>query len=240
MKTLTFIAIVLCSGAIAGTILALINQGVVEPFLEKAIDLENQKAAAEGEIINPNEIAAYRLWQKGGSVAGGAVLGLSYGALFGLVFAYARNMMPGQNNTKKALVLAGIMWFVLYLVVAFKYPANPPAVGNPETIYYRQALYMAMLAISGMAALGAGFVYRRMKSESRKFIAPAIYAAVVIAAFLALPPNPDTISAPMDLVISFRVASAATMTAFWVIMGLILGAFWDRLKPHETTRIRTV
>jgi predicted cobalt transporter CbtA len=149
-------------------------------------------------------------------------------------------MMPGSNNTKKALVLAGIIWFVLYLVVAVKYPANPPAVGDPETIYYRQALYVAMLAISGLAALGAGVVYHRMKAGARKFIAPGIYAAAVIAAFLALPPNPEAISAPMDLVISFRVASAATMTAFWIIMVLILGAFWDRLKPHETTRIKTV
>ncbi len=240
MKTLTFIAIVLCSGAIAGTILALINQAVVEPFLEKAIDLENQQAAAKGEIINPTEIAAYRLWQKGGSIAGGAVLGLSYGALFGLVFAYARNVMPGSNNTKKALVLAGIMWFVLYLVIAFKYPANPPAVGDPETIYYRQGLYIAMLAISGFAALGAGIIYRKMKAGSKKFIASGIYAAAVIAGFLALPPNPDTISAPMDLVISFRVASAATMTVFWIIMGLILGVFWDKLKPHEKTRIKTI
>ena len=28
------------------------------------------------------------------------------------------------------------------LMVAIKYPANPPAVGDPETIYYRQSLYV--------------------------------------------------------------------------------------------------
>ena len=36
MKTLTFIAITLFSGAIAGTLLGLINQVVVEPFIDKA------------------------------------------------------------------------------------------------------------------------------------------------------------------------------------------------------------
>ena len=69
MKALTFIAITLLSGVIAGTILALVNQGVVEPFIEQAIELENQQAAANGEIVNPTELAAFRLWQKGGSIA---------------------------------------------------------------------------------------------------------------------------------------------------------------------------
>ena len=46
------------------------------------------------------------------------------------------------------------MWFVLFLVPALKYPANPPAVGNPETIYYREGLYIGLVAISGFSALG--------------------------------------------------------------------------------------
>jgi predicted cobalt transporter CbtA len=42
----------------------------------------------------------------------------------------------------------------------------------------------------------------------------------------------------MDLVMGFRVASAITMTVFWVVLGSIVGVFWDKLKPHETTRIK--
>jgi hypothetical protein len=33
-------------------------------------------------------------------------------------------------------IVASIMWFVLFLMPALKYPANPHAVGDPETIYY--------------------------------------------------------------------------------------------------------
>lgn len=240
MKALTFIAITLLSGALAGTVLGLINQGVVEPYLNAAIDLENQAAAAEGEIIDPAELAAYRIWQRSGSVAAGAVLGTSLGALFGVVFAYGRNLLPGATNLKKALVLAGIMWLALYLVPAIKYPANPPAVGDPETIYLRQGLYLAMIAISGFAALGIGATYRKMPEKSRRLVAPAIYAAIVATAFFALPANPDEISAPMDLVNAFRIASGATMTVFWVVLGAILGALWDRTKPHETARIKAL
>lgn len=240
MKTFTFIAITLLSGAIAGTILGLVNQGIVEPYLSAAIDLENQAAEEQGEIINPSEFATYRIWQRTGSVVAGAVLGLSLGALFSLVFAYSRNALPGSTNLKKALVLAGIVWLTLYLVPVLKYPANPPAVGDPETIYLRQGLYLAIIAISGSAALGLGMAYKKMPVKSRKFLAPAIYAAIVAIAFFALPANPDAVSAPADLVNAFRLASGVTMTMFWFVLGAILGALWDRTKPHEAARIKAL
>jgi hypothetical protein len=40
MKTLLFLAITLISGAIAGTILGIINQGIVEPYIDKAVNIE--------------------------------------------------------------------------------------------------------------------------------------------------------------------------------------------------------
>ncbi len=118
MKTITFIAITLIAGAIAGLILALLNQGIIEPYLDQAINIENQNAIAHGEVINPQEFNDYRVWQKSGEIAAGATLGVSLGALFGVVFAYARNSIPGSNNIKKALILAAIMLLVIYIVPA--------------------------------------------------------------------------------------------------------------------------
>jgi len=238
MKTKTFIAITLLAGAIAGTFLSTINQGIVEPFIERAIALENQKAAMTGEMINPLQFENYRMWQKGGEIAAGTILGTSYGALFGIVFAYSRDSMPGSNNKKKALILAGIMLIVLYIVPGLKYPANPPAVGDPETIGVRQSLYIAYLSISGLSALGLAFVYRRLgKIQSRKAIISAIYAGIMLTTYFAMPANPDAIAAPIDLVTSFRIVTAFTIGMFWGLLGLILGAFWDKTKPHETARI---
>ncbi|TLY07422.1 MAG: CbtA family protein, partial [Thaumarchaeota archaeon] len=37
MKTITFVAITLISGAIAGTILGAVNQIIVEPYVDRAI-----------------------------------------------------------------------------------------------------------------------------------------------------------------------------------------------------------
>ncbi|MEP0825420.1 MAG: CbtA family protein, partial [Nitrososphaera sp.] len=204
-----------------------------------AIQLEMDGAVQSGEIINPIEFAAYRFWQRGGEIVAGTILGLSLGSLFGIVFAYGRGLAPGSTNLKKALFIAGIMWLALFLIPALKYPANPPAVGDPETIYQRQGLYLAFLAISGLSALGLALIYNRanIAAPAKRVVIPAIYVAIVAGAYFAMPANPDEISAPMDLVVSFRIVSALTITMFWALLGIIFGAFWDKLKPHETARI---
>jgi hypothetical protein len=58
MKAITFIAITLLDGAIAGTILGTINQVAVEPYIEHAIELEMQNTAQSGQVINLAEFAA--------------------------------------------------------------------------------------------------------------------------------------------------------------------------------------
>ena len=165
---------------------------------------------------------------------------MSVGALFGVVFAYSRPSLPGSSNKKKAIILAGIMGTVLFIIPALKYPANPPAVGDPDTIYYRQTLYVAFLAISGFSALGLAMLYRKMgSSQTKRALVLGAYAAIMTSAFMLMPPNPDQITVSMDLVTGFRIASAMTMITFWGVLGLIFGAFWDRLKPHETAKLNT-
>ena len=249
MKAITFIAITLLAGAIAGTILGAINQVAVEPYIERAIELEmlqQNTTAQSGQVItNPAEFAAYRFWQRGGEIIAGTILGLSIGSLYGIVFAYTRGSISGTNNNKKkALIVAGIMWLVLFLMPALKYPPNPPAVGNPETIYYRQSLYVAFLAISGFSALGLAFLYRKMmmassnNTKKKAIIIPsALYAAIMAGAYMAMPANPDPINAPIDLVIGFRITTAITISVFWALLGIIFGTFWDKLNPDETARI---
>ena len=43
MKIFAFISLTLLSGAIADALLGLINQGIVEPFIDKAIGIETQR-----------------------------------------------------------------------------------------------------------------------------------------------------------------------------------------------------
>ena len=245
MKTLAFILITLISGAIAGTILGLINQLLVEPYIDQAIEIEVQNTMASGEPVDLDELVQYRLWQKGGEIVAGTILGTSISALFGIVYVYSRDSLPGSNNKKKGLILAGIMFFVIFLIPALKYPANPPAVGDPETIEYRESLYIGMLVISGFTALGVAILYRSLgqnRKESRKIIVPAIYAVIVAFAFAVLPNNPDEVAISADLLMNFRIVTIVTMGIFWGALGILLGSFWDVVKPHETRapKLRTV
>jgi predicted cobalt transporter CbtA len=241
LRAFTFVIVTLLPGAISGTTLGVLNQALVEPYIDRAISIETQNAIKEGEVVYPVELQNYRLWQKAGEIAAGAILGTSLGALFGIVFVCSRSsllLLHSDSNVKKALILAGIIWLVLFLIPALKYPANPPAVGDPGTIYYRESLYIGLLAISGFSALGLALLYRmlgnRINNKNGIIVVSAIYAAIIVGAFLVLPPNPDRITAPADLVQGFRIASAFTMSIFWGLLGVTLGAFWDRLKPHET------
>jgi Probable cobalt transporter subunit (CbtA) len=81
VKTLTFLAITLLSGAIAGTLLGLINQVVVEPFIDKAIGIQTQRAVNTGENIDPVQQLHYRMWQKGGEVVASTIYGISLSAV---------------------------------------------------------------------------------------------------------------------------------------------------------------
>jgi len=240
MNSISLLAVTIFSGAIAGTILAIINLGLVEPYIDSAISLETQRKISSGENVDMAELVHYRIWQKGGAIAAGAVYGISLGALFGIVFAYGRKALPGKNNRQKALFLAGILWIVLYLMVAIKYPANPPAVGDPETIYYRQSLYVAYLVISGFTALALALAWNRVQLEYKKILFPLIYAAVMIVAYIGLPPNPDKIGISMDLIHTFRIVTALTIGIFWGILAIVFGSLWDRFIPREEPKFATM
>ncbi len=242
MKTGHFIGIVLLAGCFAGIIHGAANLAIVEPYLDEAIGIENQNLFASGEEKDTPqfwvEYSAYRDWQKGGQVLAGAILGTSIGALFGIVFAYSRKILPGQHNVKKALVLAGIMWLTIYLIPFLKYPANPPTVGDSETVVLRATLYLAFIAISGFSVIG--FYQLSKKFQGRKKLVAVIgYAAFMTAMFVVMPPNPDEITAPMELVNGFRVMSVVAVSVFWLALGIILGLFWQKIQPDKPIQTQT-
>ncbi len=236
MKTLHFLAIVLIAGLVAGLVHGLANIIIVEPYLDNALGIENQRLFASGEAKDTQQFwqkfADYRIWQKQGSIVAGAMLGVATGALFGLVFAYSRHTLPTQNDITKALALAGIMWTTLFFIPFLKYPANPPTVGDPITIVLRTSLYIAFLALSGLGALGFSRLYKKM--HSKRFLAFLGYAGFISVVFFVMPPYPDKIVISMDLVNGFRTVSVITMTIYWLANAFILGVLWQRFQPHIT------
>ncbi len=234
MRTAIFLAIVLVSGALAGTIHGMANLAIVEPYLDQAIGIENQNLFASGEEEDTPqfwvEYSSYRDWQKGGQVLAGAILGTSMGALFGIVYALSRNSLPGKNDLRKTFVLAAVMWVTIYLIPFLKYPANPPTVGDAETVVLRSILYLSFIAISGFGAVGFYQFYKRLQSKS-KIAAFVGYAVFIVVVFALMPPNPDEVTAPVDLVNGFRAMSVVAVSVFWVSLAAILGMFWNKFRP---------
>lgn len=57
-------------------------------------------------------------------------------------------------------------------------------------------------------------------------------------AFVIWPLNSHDINIPYTIRVTqnFRVITVITMDIFWEILGILLGSFWDKAKPHEATR----
>ena len=206
MKSALFIAIVIISGALAGAIHGTVNFAIVEPYLDQAIGIENENLFASGEEEdNPQfwaDYEEYRVWQKSGQVLAGMILGIAMGSLFGIVYALSRNSLPGKNDVTKAVILAAIMWLTIYLIPFLKYPANPPTVGDAETVVLRSILYISFIAISGFGALGFYKLSQKLQSD-KKYLGILGYVIFIVIAFFVMPENPCEITAPMYLVKEF-------------------------------------
>ena len=233
MKSVYFIVIVLVSGFTAGIIHGAVNLAIVEPYLDQAISIENQNLFATGLAEDTPqfwaEYSSYRDWQKRGQVLASGILGMSIGALFGIVFAYSRNALPKGHTIKKTFVLAAIMWLTIFLIPFLKYPANPPTVGDADTVVLRSILYLSFIAISGFSAVGFSRLYKKLESK-KKYFAFVGYAVFITAVFFIMPPSPDEVTAPMDLVNGFRTMSVMAVTTFWIAEAIILGLPWQKYK----------
>ena len=233
MKTITFITIVLVSGALAGLVHGTINFALVEPYLDQAIGLENESLFASGDAEDTLEFWAeyesYRIWQKSGQVLAGVILGLAMGSLFGIVYALSRNSLPGKTDVTKSVILAGIMWLTIYIIPFLKYPANPPTVGDGETVMLRAILYVSFIVLSGISVV----IFYKISGKfqnNKKYFGLIGYIIFITILFFIMPENPDEITAPMNLVNEFRLMSVFGVSSFWISVGLILGLLWKKFE----------
>ena len=232
----------LLSGFSAGIIQGVTNLALVEPYLDKAIGIENQNLFDSGEAKDsPSfwvEYDSYRNWQKGGQILAGGILGMSIGSLFGIIFAFSRKILPEGHDAKKALILAAIMWFTIFFIPFLKYPANPPTVGDPNTVVLRGILYLSFIAISGFGALA--FYHLSKKLQKRKKIISIIgYAVFMSIVFTIMPINPDEMTASIELVNGFRMMSILTVSIYWISNAIILGVLWQRFHPDKPIYTKT-
>ena len=164
-------------GIVAGILCFAFLNVVGEPQVDRAIAFETQLDEAKAKATpmprwpkalsmpkeEPGPELVSRPVQAGiGLFTGVMVYNAAFGGLFALVFAltYGRMGDFGPRATSALLAAAGIV--AVYIVPNLKYPANPPSVGDPDTIGMRTALYFAMIAISLAAMIGAAMLRRRL------------------------------------------------------------------------------
>ena len=127
------------------------------------------------------------------------------------------------------------------MVPALKYPANPPAVGDPTTAGDRAVQYAALLALSIALAVVlvrlSAWLRSRIDDPTRLL---AIAAATLVAyglLLIALPGTPDAIHpvVPAKLVWDFRVQSLGGLALMWAVIGLGLGWALERAVTSTPT-----
>ena len=88
------------------------------------------------------------------------------------------------NNVLLSLAASGFV--AVYLVPYLKYPANPPAVGNPDTIGTRTGLYFVMIVLSIIAMFVVEWWIANPSSTPRIWARPAFRALAYNACLYAI------------------------------------------------------
>src|SRR5262249_21982738 len=137
----------LARGLLAGVIAGLLAFGFArifgEPPIDHAIAFEEQLAQAKGEAPEPELVS--RTTQAGiGLFAGVVVYGAAMGGFVSLAFAFLHGRLGRLGARATSALVAGGGFLAVVLVPFVKYPANPPSVGNPDTIGYRTELFFLM------------------------------------------------------------------------------------------------
>ena len=244
----------LIRGMLAGVLAGLLAFGFAKIFGEPQVDhaiafetlLDEQKAKAEmstmstattGSMSMPAaeepELVSRQTQAGLGLFTGVVVYGAAFGGLFALVFAYAYGRIGSLSPRATAALLAGAAFVALVVVPELKYPANPPSVGNPDTIGQRTGLFLVMIIISIAAMVIAAGIGRRVAARiggwNACFVGGAFFIVVIAIAQILLPAINEVPEAfPADLLWRFRVASLGIEAILWTTIGLVFGILAEK------------
>jgi predicted cobalt transporter CbtA len=227
------------AGVVAGLLVFVLARWIGEPQVDRAIAFETSLAQAKGEAPEP-EIVSRRIQSGLGLLTATVVDGAAVGGIFALVFAFAYGRLLVGSPRALSGVLAVLGFVVIAVVPALKYPANPPSVGNPETIGIRTGAFFLMIGISVAAAILAvqleRRLHRRLGAWNASLLAVLLFV-VVTASVSHFLPNFDEVPAgfPVTLMWKFRVAALGMQVLMWGTLGFFFG--WLAEKELTTRRL---
>lgn len=235
LTAMTIVGRAVVAGVAGGLLTALFVVLVGEQSIEAAIALEEASTSA---VDDATEVSRQV------QVAGGALAVVLYGVLTGVVFgtvlAAVRHRLPAADDFRRSVLLAAVGFAAVALLPAVKYPANPPAVGDPDTITERTVAYLTLVAAGLVVAAGCALLHRRLRDRFDQPTAATLAtvgASVAVVALLILwPASPDRVPAgfPGDLLWRFRLQSLTSLAIQWATLGLGTGWLLTRTAapPH--------
>ncbi|MET7620774.1 CbtA family protein [Streptomyces sp. NPDC005408] len=216
----------LIAGAFALAVAYLLGEGPVDA----AIAFEESHSHEHGG----EELVSRTMQSTAGLATGVLVFGVAIGGIAALAFCFALGRIGrfGPRATA-ALVALGALLSV-YVVPYLKYPPNPPAVGDPDTLGKRTTVYFLMILLSVLLAIAAVILGKRLAPRLGNWNATvAAAAAFVVAAGLAFAFLPSFNEVPKDfpatVVWEFRLATLAIQVTVWTVFGLVFGHLAERL-----------
>ncbi|MFE6717065.1 CbtA family protein [Streptomyces albidoflavus] len=247
MNTLSVRALLvrgMLAGLAAGVAALLVAYFLGESRVDAAIALEEHAAGGHHEHGGGEEELVSRAMQATGGLATGVlVFGVAIGGIAAIAFCVALGRIGrfGPRATAAFVALGGLI--AVYVVPFLKYPANPPAVGDGDTIGKRTALFFLLVLLSVLLAVGAVILGRRLAPRlgnwNATVAAGAAFLLAVTLAYVFLPSynevGPDF---PGQLLWQFRLATLAVQAVLWAVFGLVFGALAERLLTPESARPR--
>ncbi len=231
----------LIAGICAGLFAFGVGRVIGEPAVDRAIAFEERSAPPSDEPAEA-PIVTRTVQSTIGLLTAAIAFGLAIGGLFALAFGFVYGRAGQADPARTAAWLAAAAFVVVFLVPFLKYPANPPAVGNPNTIDHRTGLYWAMLAVSLGGAVGAlrfrHYLGSRMSGRSASLSAIGSYIVVVLFAGLTLPGVHEVPGDfPAVTLWAFRQATVGIQLTMWATIGIVFGSLAQRIMKRSDPRL---
>ncbi|MEU9486096.1 CbtA family protein [Streptomyces decoyicus] len=227
------------AGLAAGVVALVVAFLLGEPRVDAAIAFEEAHSHGHGHEV---EVVSRGMQSTAGLATGVLVYGVALGGIAALVFCFMLGRI-GRFGARTTAALLAAAALLVYLVPFLKYPANPPAVGDPDTIGQRTALYFLMMLLGILLAVGATILGRRLAPKLGNWYATvAGGAAFVVAVGIAYAflPSYDNVphGFPGTLLWQFRLTTIAIQLVLWTAFGLLFGHLAERViaaRPEATT-----
>ncbi|MET7962280.1 CbtA family protein [Micromonospora zamorensis] len=229
----------LLAGLIAGLLAGTFAYVAGEPHVEAAIAIEEAGSHAEPAAggHQHDEALVTRSGQRGGLFLATGLFGAAMGGLLATAYVLLARRRRTDDDGRSGLLLAGAALLGAVIVPFLKYPANPPAVGDPATINQRTVTYLLMVVL-GLVAVWAGSLgYRSVGAQAplwqRVGAAVGGFLLVTVVSYVVLPSFQEVpTDFPATLLWNFRLASLGTQVVLWTGIGLLFAA----LMHHDRRR----